>query len=124
MSIQILVVEDNEMNRDMLVKRLQRRDFNILIATNGQAALDLLQTERPDIVLMDMHMPIMDGWTAIAIIQENQILRSIPIIGVSANGSSEDRKTALEAGCVAYETKPIDFNRLLALIQQFTKRAS
>lgn len=122
-SIQILVVEDNEMNRDMLVRRLQRRQFNILIATNGQAALDILETERPDIILMDMRMPIMDGWTAIKIIQENPNLRSIPIIGVSANGLSEDRKVALEAGCVAYETKPVDFDHLLALIHKFTKMA-
>jgi two-component system, cell cycle response regulator DivK len=124
MAFVILVVEDNEMNRDMLVRRLQKRDFQILTAADGEAALEIAFRDRPDLILMDMRMPVMDGWTAVKKLKDTLETRAIPVIGVSANGLQEDRIEALAAGCDAYETKPIDFNRLLTLIQEFTKKAS
>jgi CheY-like chemotaxis protein len=123
MSFVILVVEDNEMNRDMLVRRLQKRSYEVITAANGETALEQAR-KQPSIILMDMRMPVMDGWTAVKKLKEMHETRDIPVIGVSANGLQEDRVKALEVGCVAYETKPIDFNRLLTLIQQFGKKAS
>ncbi len=120
----ILVVEDNEMNRDMLVRRLQKRDFQILTAADGEVALEIAARDRPDLILMDMRMPVMDGWTAVQKLKQSPLTQGIPVIGVSANGLQEDREQALAAGCDAYETKPIDFNRLLSLIQEFTKKVS
>jgi CheY-like chemotaxis protein len=124
MAFVILVVEDNEMNRDMLVRRLQKRNFQVLTAAQGEAGLEIAAREKPDLILMDMRMPIMDGWTAVQKLKEIPETRHIPVIGVSANGLQEDREQALAVGCVAYETKPIDFNRLLTLIQEFAKKAS
>lgn len=124
MACVILVVEDNEMNRDMLVRRLQKRSFQVLSASNGEVALEIARKAKPDVILMDMRMPIMDGWTAVKKLKEMPETQAIPVIGVSANGMQEDRTQALAVGCVAYETKPIDFNRLLALIQDFSKKAS
>ncbi len=124
MAFVILVVEDNEMNRDMLVRRLQKRDFQILTAADGEVALEIAARDRPDLILMDMRMPVMDGWTAVKKLKQSPLTQGIPVIGVSANGLQEDREQALSAGCDAYETKPIDFNRLLSLIQEFTKKVS
>ncbi len=124
MAFVILVVEDNEMNRDMLVRRLQKRNFQVLTAPHGEAALETAFRDRPDLILMDMRMPVMDGWTAVKKLKERPETEGIPIIGVSANGLSEDREQALAVGCVAYESKPIDFNRLLTLIQEFAQKAS
>jgi len=124
MAFVILVVEDNEMNRDMLVRRLQKRSYQVLTASNGEDALEIALREHPDVILMDMRMPIMDGWTAVKKLKELAETRDIPVIGVSANGMQEDREQALAVGCVAYESKPIDFNRLLTLIEDFTKKAS
>ncbi len=124
MAFVILVVEDNEMNRDMLVRRLQKRDFQILTAADGEVALEIAARDRPDLILMDMRMPVMDGWTAVQKLKQSPLTQGIPVIGVSANGLQEDREQALAAGCDAYETKPIDFNRLLSLIQEFTKKVS
>jgi CheY-like chemotaxis protein len=124
MAFVILVVEDNEMNRDMLVRRLQKRNFQVLTAAHGEAALEMAFRERPDLILMDMRMPVMDGWTAVKKLKESLETQDIPVIGVSANGLQEDREQAMAVGCVAYESKPIDFNRLLTLIQEFAKNAS
>lgn len=124
MAFVILVVEDNEMNRDMLVRRLQKRNFQVLTAAHGEAALEMAFRERPDLILMDMRMPVMDGWTAVKKLKESPQTRDIPVIGVSANGLQEDRDQAMAVGCVAYESKPIDFNHLLTLIQEFAKKAS
>jgi len=124
MAFVILVVEDNEMNRDMLVRRLQKRNFQVLTAAHGEAALDMALRERPDLSLMDMRMPVMDGWTSVKKLKESPETRDIPVIGVSANGLHEDREQAIAVGCVAYESKPIDFNRLLTLIQEFAQKAS
>lgn len=124
MAFVILVVEDNEMNRDMLVRRLQKRNFQVLTASQGEAALEIASRDKPDLILMDMRMPVMDGWTAVKKLKELPETQNIPVIGVSANGLQEDRDQALAVGCIAYETKPIDFNRLLTLIQEFAKQAS
>jgi CheY-like chemotaxis protein len=124
MAFVILVVEDNEMNRDMLVRRLQKRNFQVITAAHGEAALEMAFRERPDLILMDMRMPVMDGWTAVKKLKESLETQDIPVIGVSANGLQEDREQAMAVGCVAYESKPIDFNRLLTLIQEFAKNAS
>ncbi|WP_141736004.1 response regulator [Oligoflexus tunisiensis] len=124
MGFVLLVVEDNELNRDMLVRRLLKRNYEVLTASNGEDALQIARREKPDLILMDMRMPIMDGWTAVKKLKELKETRAIPVIGVSANGLQEDRDQALAVGCVAYESKPIDFNRLITLIQEFTKKAS
>lgn len=124
MAYVILVVEDNEMNRDMLVRRLQKRSYEVITASNGETALEQAKSQQPHVILMDMRMPVMDGWTAVKKLKEMPETCDIPIIGVSANGLQEDKAQALAVGCVAYETKPIDFNRLLALIQEFGKKAS
>jgi len=109
----LLLVEDNEMNRDMLSRRLQRKGFDVVFAVDGQAAVDLAAMENPDIILMDMSLPVMDGWEATRQIKSNQDISSIPIIALTAHAMSGDREKALEAGCEEYDTKPVDFPRLV-----------
>jgi len=109
----LLLVEDNEMNRDMLSRRLQRKGFDVVFAVDGQAAVDMAGIESPDIILMDMSLPIMDGWEATRQIKSKQEISSIPIIALTAHAMSGDREKALEAGCEEYDTKPVDFPRLV-----------
>jgi len=109
----LLLVEDNEMNRDMLSRRLQRKGFDVVFAADGQAAVDLASIENPDIILMDMSLPVMDGWEATRQIKSKQEISSIPIIALTAHAMSGDREKALEAGCEEYDTKPVDFPRLV-----------
>ena len=109
----LLLVEDNEMNRDMLSRRLQRKGFDVVFAVDGQAAVDMASIESPDIILMDMSLPIMDGWEATRQIKSKQEISSIPIIALTAHAMSGDREKALEAGCEEYDTKPVDFPRLV-----------
>jgi len=109
----LLLVEDNEMNRDMLSRRLQRKGFDVVFAVDGQAAVDMAAIENPDIILMDMSLPIMDGWEATRQIKSKQDISSIPIIALTAHAMSGDREKALEAGCEEYDTKPVDFPRLV-----------
>ena len=113
----ILLVEDSEMNRDMLSRRLERRDFEVIIAVDGQEGVDKAQQELPDVVLMDMSLPVMDGWEATRVLKSAPETATIPIIGLSAHALSTDRDKALEAGCDDYDTKPVDFNRLLEKIE-------
>ena len=115
----ILYVEDNEMNRDMLSRRLQRREHEVLIAVDGQEGLEKIKTERPDIVLMDMGLPVMDGWEATSNIKEDDDTKDIPIIVLTAHAMAGDREKAIEAGADEYDTKPIDFKRLLGKIKDF-----
>ncbi len=115
----ILLVEDNEMNRDMLKRRLERRDFTVLVAVDGVQGVEMVKSEKPDIVLMDMSLPEMDGWTATRTLKADDSVKHIPIIALTAHAMSGDREKALEAGCDDYETKPIDFDRLLGKVQQF-----
>jgi len=109
----ILLVEDNAMNRDMLSRRLQRRAFDVIIAIDGQQGVELAQSARPDLILMDMSLPVMDGWTAARTIKENPVTSRIPVIALTAHAMSGDREKALAAGCDDYDTKPVDLPRLL-----------
>jgi two-component system cell cycle response regulator DivK len=112
----ILLVEDNEMNRDMLSRRLERRGFQVVIAVDGQQGVDLAQSETPDLILMDMSLPIIDGWEATRQLKAMAHMRQIPVIALTAHAMSGDREKALEAGCDDYDTKPIELPRLLGKI--------
>ncbi|MCA0354617.1 MAG: response regulator [Chloroflexi bacterium] len=113
----ILLVEDHEMNRDMLKRRLERRDFQVSVAVDGQEAIDLVESLMPDIILMDMSLPNVDGWTATRMIKANPAVNQIPIIGLTAHAMAGDRERCLEAGCNEYEIKPVDFTSLVSKIQ-------
>lgn len=113
----ILLVEDNEMNRDMLSRRLVRRGYEVLIAVDGQMGIDMAQVEAPDLILMDMSLPVMDGWEATRTLKASDVTRHIPVIALTAHAMSTDREKAIEAGCDDYDTKPIDLPRLLAKME-------
>lgn len=113
----ILLVEDNEMNRDMLSRRLERRGYQVVLATDGQAGVDLAASEAPDLVLMDMSLPVLDGWEATRRLKAAPDTRHIPVIALTAHAMSSDRDRALEAGCDEYDTKPIELPRLLGKIE-------
>ncbi|MEQ1505428.1 MAG: response regulator [Myxococcota bacterium] len=117
MNKKILLVEDNEMNRDMLSRRLKRRNFDVDLAVDGGEALKRA-VELPDLVLLDMSLPVMDGWTVAGRLKAEESTRKIPIIALTAHAMVGDREKALAAGCDDYETKPIDFPRLLGKIDQ------
>ena len=119
----ILLVEDNEMNRDMLSRRLARRGFEVLIAENGQSGVDLTVSERPDLVLMDMSLPVMDGWEATRRLKADPNTSTIPIIALTAHAMANDRELALEAGCDDYDSKPVDLTRLVRKIEQLLAAA-
>ncbi len=113
----ILLVEDNEMNRDMLGQRLQRRGYELLIAVDGAEGVAMAQADAPDLILMDMSLPVMDGWEATRRLKAAPETRSIPVIALTAHAMSGDRDKAIEAGCDDYDTKPVEFDRLLAKIE-------
>lgn len=112
----ILLVEDNEMNRDMLLRRLQRRNFQVIVAENGAIAVTMAKKQVPDLILMDLELPIKDGWTASTEIKQQM---DIPIIALTAHALTGEKEKALSAGCDAYATKPIDFPALLSTISQY-----
>src|SRR5687768_1024475 len=112
----ILLVEDNEMNRDMLSRRLARRGYEVIIAVDGASGIELARRDSPDLVLMDMSLPAMDGWEATRRMKADEILKHIPVIALTAHAMANDRDKALEAGCDDYDTKPIELPRLLAKI--------
>jgi two-component system, cell cycle response regulator DivK len=114
----VLLVEDNEMNRDMLSRRLMRRGFAVTVAEDGQMGVDLAGQQAPDIILMDMSLPVLDGWTATRALKAGQSTQAIPVIALTAHAMSGDRDKAIEAGCDDYDTKPIDFPRLLEKIDR------
>ena len=118
--MRILLVEDNELNRDMLTRRLKRKGFTVLCAENGQEGIDVAKSKIPDIILMDLSLPVVDGWTAAERLKADATTRSIPIIALTAHAMKEDRERALEAGCDDYDTKPIDFESLLDKINTLT----
>jgi two-component system, cell cycle response regulator DivK len=120
----ILLVEDNEMNRDMLSRRLQRRGYEVLIAVDGQQGVALAQTEAPDLILMDMSLPVMDGWEATRQLKAASETMPIPVIALTAHAMSGDREKAMEAGCDDYDAKPIDLPRLLAKIEALLGKQS
>ncbi|TFY96457.1 response regulator [Ramlibacter rhizophilus] len=113
----ILLVEDNELNRDMLSRRLERRGFQVSIAVNGLEALERVAQERPELVLMDMSLPDMDGWEATRRLKVSPTTRAIPVIALTAHAMAGDRERALEAGCDDFDTKPVDLDRLLRKMQ-------
>jgi len=115
----ILIVEDNEMNRDMLSRRLERKGFTIVMAVDGQQGVDMARSEKPDLILMDMSLPVMDGWTATQTIKGDAELAKIPVIALTAHAMAGDREKAMAAGCDDYDTKPIELPRLLEKIGRF-----
>ena len=113
----ILMVEDNEENRDALSRRLQRRGFEVLMAVDGLQGVAMAKAERPDLILMDMNMPELDGWEATRQIKADPATASVPVIGLTAHAMTGDRERAIAAGCTDYHTKPVEFPRLLGQIE-------
>ena len=114
----VLLVEDNEMNRDMLSRRLIRRGFQVVFAMDGQQGIDVARSERPDIIIMDMSLPVIDGWEATRRLKADDATRSVPVIGLTAHAMSGDREKAIEAGCNDYDTKPVELDRLIGKIER------
>ena len=115
--MKLLLVEDNEMNRDMLSRRLMRNGYDIVIAIDGQQAVNMASSEGPDLILMDMSLPVIDGWEATRQVKSNAGTRQIPIIALTAHAMAEDKDKAMAAGCDDFDTKPVDIQRLLGKIQ-------
>ncbi|MEO5511874.1 MAG: response regulator [Longimicrobiales bacterium] len=113
----ILLVEDNEMNRDMLSRRLERKGYTVAIALDGVEGVERAASEKPDLILMDMSLPVKDGWTATREIKDDPALKHIPVIALTAHAMAGDKDKAMEAGCDDYDTKPVEFTRLLAKIE-------
>jgi CheY-like chemotaxis protein len=109
----ILLVEDNEMNRDMLTRRLQRKGYCVVAAEDGEKGLLLARSETPDLILMDISLPVMSGWEVTRLLKANESTRHIPIIALTAHAWVTDREKAIEAGCDDYDTKPVEFGRLI-----------
>ena len=109
----ILLVEDNEMNRDMLSRRLKRKGYDVIMAVDGEQGVAMAQSESPELILMDMSLPILDGWEATRQLKSQPETSSLPVIALTAHAMEGDRDKALEAGCDDYDTKPIDLKRLL-----------
>jgi two-component system, cell cycle response regulator DivK len=121
----ILLVEDNEMNRDMLSRRLAKKGYDVAIAVDGGQGVELAQTQRPDLILMDMSLPVLDGWAATRQLKAAAETKDIPVIALTAHAMAGDREKALEAGCDDFDTKPIDLPRLLEKMEtQLKKRAT
>jgi two-component system cell cycle response regulator DivK len=114
----VLLIEDNEMDRDLLSRRLIRRGFQVVFAMDGQQGVDLARSERPDIILMDMSLPVIDGWEATRRVKAGDARRGVPVIGLTAHVMSGDREKAIKAGCDDCDTKPVEFGRLIAKIER------
>jgi two-component system, cell cycle response regulator DivK len=124
MSNKILLVEDHEEIWDFLSRRLKRRGFDVVIAQDGQQGIDMARAERPDVVLLDMNLPVMDGWTAAKQLKADAVTAGIPIIALTAHALSGDREKALGAGCDDYHPKPVDFSKLLSQIDAALERSA
>ena len=118
----ILVVEDNEMNRDMLSRRLKRKGYEVLIAVDGEEGVAMAHSEAPDLILMDMSLPVLDGWEATRQLKAAPDTQSIPIIALTAHAMAGDREQALAAGCDDYDTKPIELKRLLGKMKAILEK--
>jgi CheY-like chemotaxis protein len=118
----ILLVEDNEMNRDMLSRRLIRKGYEVVIAVDGGQGLEMARTVGPDLILMDMSLPVVDGWEATRRLKAEEGTRAIPVIALTAHAMAGDRDKALEAGCDDYDTKPIELPRLLGKMEELLKK--
>lgn len=116
MMTKILLVEDNEMNRDMLSRRLTRNGFEVIVAVNGQEGVDLATSEKPDLILMDMSLPILDGWEATRQVKANPETTKIPVIALTAHAMAQDKQDAMAAGCDEFDTKPVELPRLMGKI--------
>lgn len=114
----VLLVEDNEMNRDMLSRRLTRRGFQVVFAVDGEQGVVLARSEKPDIILMDMSLPVMDGWEATRQVKSDAATCNVPVIGLTAHAMSGDREKAMEAGCDDYDTKPVELDRLVGKMKR------
>ena len=119
----ILIIEDNELNRDMLSRRLARKGYEVLLAVDGETGLAMAASEKPDLILMDMSLPVIDGWEATRVLKSDDRLRTIPVIALTAHAMATDRDKALAAGCDDYDTKPIELPRLLAKIDALLSAA-
>jgi CheY-like chemotaxis protein len=117
----ILLVEDNELNRDMLVRRLERRGYDVMVAVDGQSGVDLAVEAQPDLILMDMSLPVLDGWGATRALRSIELTKRMPIIALTAHAMAGDRESAIEAGCDDYDSKPIDIDRLVGKIEVLTE---
>jgi len=122
--MKILLVEDNEMNRDMLSRRLERKGYEVLIAVDGQQGVMIAQTELPDLILMDMSLPVLDGWAATRQLKAATTTQAIPIVALTAHAMSGDQQKCFEAGCDDYDTKPVEFMRLLEKIQTLLSKGA
>ena len=120
----LLLVEDNEMNCDMLTRRLERRGYRVAAALDGAEAISRARTERPDLILMDMSLPVIDGWEATRLLKAESALCSIPVVALTAHAMSGDREKALAAGCDDFDTKPVDLERLLGKIERLLGSAT
>jgi two-component system cell cycle response regulator DivK len=120
----ILLVEDHEEIWDFLTRRLKRRGHDVILATDGQEGVDKARSEHPDIVLLDMNLPVMDGWTAAGILKASPETKDVPVIALTAHAMSGDREKAIAAGCDDYHPKPVDFSRLLTQIDALVARAA
>ncbi|MFK8184550.1 MAG: response regulator [Phormidesmis sp.] len=120
----ILLVEDNEMNRDMLSRRLARKGYEVVIAINGAIGIKMAIAEKPDLILMDMSLPIIDGWSATRTLKADPQTQKIPVIALTAHAMTSDRTKAFDAGCNDYDTKPIDLKRLINKIETFLAEPS
>ncbi len=119
----LVLVEDNEMNVDMLSRRLLRRGFEVVIARDGEEGVRMVQSEKPDLILMDMSLPVLSGWEATEQLKADPDTRPIPIIALTAHAMAEDRQKAIDAGCDDYDTKPVEFARLLEKISALLAKA-
>lgn len=120
--LKILLVEDNEMNRDMLSRRLQRKGYEVVLAFDGHSGVEMGQTHVPNLILMDMSLPVLDGWEATRRLKADTRTQHIPVIALTAHAMSGDREKALEAGCDDYDTKPVELPRLLGKIEALLAR--
>lgn len=120
----LLIVEDNELNRDMLSRRLGRRGYDVVIAVDGANAVDVAEREAPDLILMDMSLPVLDGWEATRRIKASARTSDIPVIALTAHAMAGDEARAREAGCDDFDTKPVDLERLLGKIEHWLGRAA
>jgi two-component system cell cycle response regulator DivK len=121
-AMRILLIEDNEMNRDMLSRRLTRKGYSVMMATDGAQGIDMAIGTHPDLILMDMSLPVIDGWEAARRLKANEQARNIPIIALTAHAMSDDRNKAIEAGCDEYDTKPVELSRLIQKMESLLKK--
>ena len=122
--VRVLLVEDNEMNRDMLARRLTRRGYSVSVALEGAQGLEVAAEMAPDLILMDMSLPVVDGWEASRRLKADPALQRIPILALTAHAMSDDRAKAIEAGCDEYDTKPVEFSRLLEKMETLLRKGT